>query len=201
MPNLVITNILLCFASAFSCSVLLIQFLLTFRDFLYIPLAQNLISHKPLHCFDIVIHKEKILFLQLIHTLQLLRKICRMLIKSTLFHHSCLINSAVILHLKICYATFMNCHSITHNKYRTGKRHIQVKSEFFFRKAFIQLIQFMIPFTTRNLYRKVLSILKLIPDSLHQEYKMVKASRLTLAKLCICQNHFAKTLFTLPFLP
>ena len=54
---------------------------------------------------------------------------------------------------------------------------------------------------TRNLYRKVLPVLKLIPNSLHQEYKMVKASRLTLAKLCICQNHFAKTLFTLPFLP
>ena len=124
-----------------------------------------------------------------------------MLIKSTLFHHSRLIDSAVILHLKICYSTFMNCHSITHNKSRTGKRHIQIKSEFFFRKTFIQLIQFMIPFTTRNLYRKVLPVLKLIPDSLHQEYKMVKASRLTLTKLCICQNHFSKALFTLPFFP
>ena len=130
MPNLVITNILLCFASAFSCSVLLIQVLLTFRDFLYIPLSQNLISHKSLYSFDIVIHKKQVLFLQLVHTLQFFRKICRMLIKSALFHHSRLIDSAVILHLKISYSTFMNCHSITHNKSRTDKGHIQVKLEF-----------------------------------------------------------------------
>ena len=178
-----------------------LEILLPFRDFLHVTLSQNLISHKPLHSFDIVIHKEKILFLQLIHTLQFPRTICTMLIKSTLLHHSRLIDSTVILHLKICYATFMNCHSITHNKYRTGKRHIQVKSEFFFRKAFIQLIQFMIPFTTRNLYRKVLPILKLIPNPLHQENKMLEASRLALAKLRVCQNHLSIALFTLPFLP
>ena len=57
----------------------------------------------------------------------------------------------------------------------------------------------MIPLATGNLYRKILSIFKLVSNSFHQENKMVHTPCIILTKECICQNHFLKLLLLFPF--